>query len=225
MFLGFAMRIASRFNPTGLGLYAVCNLFVILSPLYFIAFAYMMYARFMQAMDPNDSNRLLPLRPRLVGRLFIASDIICFIIQCAGGSLQIVGTSFGNLGNNLFVAGVILQTVSYLGYLTVVLITHWRCHRRRQSGHATTRVFALIYVASAGILVRSTFRIVEMAQGYQGVIYRTEWYLFVLNALPLAIANMCWVFYWPSTLFRNLSQAGQDLWPMQDTEDKAVGPV
>jgi hypothetical protein len=114
--LGYILRIVCRSNQQSIALYAVANLFVILSPAAFLAFNYMMYSRLIIAIDPeikHQSKRTVKSRfsllpPRIFGILFIWSDVFTFLIQAAGGGIQATGNNT-SLGNNLFLVGVALQ--------------------------------------------------------------------------------------------------------------------
>lgn len=117
--MGFAMRAASRSESTlkSISLYAVLNLFVVLSPATFLAFNYIVFGRMIVALDPTidesakrrTKSRYSLIPPRIVGRLFVWSDVITFIIQAAGGGLQAVGNSTADVGDKIFLAGVSLQ--------------------------------------------------------------------------------------------------------------------
>lgn len=229
MFLGFILRLVCRSNQQSIPLYAVSNLFIILSPTAFIAFIYMMYGRLIACLDPTLSTKpeckgksmLSPvLPPRLAGRLFITSDIITFVIQASGGGLQASGNpDMASLGNKLFLIGVTLQAISFAFFIVLLVMAHIRIANQVQyftfstifnfSKSSVSRTFVALYLACTMIMIRSIFRIVEMAGGYEGSVYHTEVYLFLLDSLPLAIANSSWVLLWPPTVFRKLSRHSQ----------------
>ncbi|PWN40381.1 hypothetical protein IE81DRAFT_273501, partial [Ceraceosorus guamensis] len=209
--LGFALRIACRYNQQSIGLYAIANLFVILSPAAFLAFNYMLYGRLMRSIDATLTANS-PLRqkcvysilpPKLVGRLFIWSDVITFLIQATGGGLQATGGDKADLGDKIFLIGVICQGISYLIFVGLLLTAHRNIARApgstasRSSTKTATVTLYLLYLSSIFIIVRSVYRIIEMAQGYGGKLYSTEIYLFVLDALPLALSNAIWAAFWP----------------------------
>lgn len=225
MMLGCILRIVNRTHQQGLSLYAVNNLFVILSPTAFIGFVYMMYGRLIAALDLDlpekpavrQRSYLSPFPPRLLGRLFIASDVTCFLIQATGGGLQAAGDKNAITGNNIFLAGVCLQLVGYSTFIVTVVIAHMRIAKHIQpfnfktifttskSGeNVTSRLIAATYFVSFCIMLRSAFRVAEMGQGWSGKLYNTEHYLFFLDIMPLAIGNALWVILWPPTEFRKI---------------------
>ncbi|CAO1632386.1 unnamed protein product [Sympodiomycopsis kandeliae] len=223
MMMGTILRIVNRSHQQGITLYAINNLFVILSPTAFIGFVYMMYGRLVASIDLNlpekpkvmQRSPLSFLPPRLVGRIFIASDITCFLIQATGGGLQATGDKNAVTGNNIFLAGVCLQLVCYALFCVSLVVTHRQIARQVQPftiknifgknvENKTSRLIALMYFASLCILIRSFFRVAEMGQGWDGKLYNTEDYLFFLDIMPLAIGNAVWVVFWPPTEFRKI---------------------
>lgn len=115
--MGYVLRLVCRSNQQSIALYAVANLFVILSPAAFLAFNYMMYGRLIVAIDDDVTehskrtarSRFSLLPPRLFGRLFVWSDVITFLIQATGGGLQATGGANASLGDKIFLVGVVLQ--------------------------------------------------------------------------------------------------------------------
>jgi hypothetical protein len=187
--LGFWIRVALRTNQTSQPLYIVMYLFVVLSPAAFLAFNYILFGRFAAALEgqkPSNvkaKSRYSFLPPSKVKLLFVTSDVITFLIQASGGSLQTSHTySTIQLGNRIFLAGTIIQTISYLLFTALVIVAHIRLHHdqdKEEHAHTNlqkyaTRLFYLLYLSSLGILIRSCYRIVEFSQGYGGHLYSTE---------------------------------------------------
>ena len=121
----------------------------------------------------REKSRFSFIPPRIVGRVFVWSDVTTFIVQCSAGGLQASGgadnPSLTNLGDKLFLIGVILQGVSYilftllLTYATILVIRDGanggrkQTHERRIMG-LETPVFALV----AGLYFSSIFVIVSV---------------------------------------------------------------
>lgn len=117
-------------------------------------------------------------------------------------------------GGHIFLAGVILQTVSYLFFFFVILQAHWKlykCDPDRYSILAglkrrepTITVLLSLYVTGVLIIIRSFFRVVENGQGYNGTLYTHEIYSFTLDALPLLLVLAVYVLVWPSRLLSRI---------------------
>lgn len=122
----------------------------------------------------RESSRFSFIPPRIVGRVFVWSDVTTFLIQCAAGGLQASGGSSNRsmveLGDKLFLAGVIMQGLSYvlftllLSYATCLVILDGArtAPGLRQSGMVLgldKPVFAMV----AGLYFSSIFIIVSTA--------------------------------------------------------------
>lgn len=171
--IGFFCRIAIDPKDLNVGLFVVQNILIIATPSAFLAFNYMLYGRVITAIDPqfgtNDSqsrmekSRYSLIPPRIVGRAFIWSDISTFLIQVAAGSM--LGNagdnlSLANIGDKLFLVGVIAQGTSYTLF-TVLLsmaLTRLVAERRRSKmefDRSTVTIFAGLYFSSLFIIVSS----------------------------------------------------------------------
>ncbi|SJX62134.1 uncharacterized protein SRS1_12983 [Sporisorium reilianum f. sp. reilianum] len=170
----------------------------------------------------TEKSRFSFIPPRIVGRIFVWSDVLTFLVQVGAGGLQASGgsdnRSMVEVGDKLFLAGVVLQGISYL--LFTLLLTYATCLVIREG--ARTRageeqgsmilglekpVFALVaglYCSSIFIIIRSIYRMIEFAQGYSGYLVSHEVYLFVLDAAPLLLAVGIWVLMWPSKLLESI---------------------
>lgn len=45
--------------------------------------------------------------------------------------------------------------------------------------------------------IRCAFRVAEFAQGYNGELRTTEWYIYTFDTLPIFIAILIWAIIWP----------------------------
>ncbi|SPO22230.1 uncharacterized protein UTRI_02238_B [Ustilago trichophora] len=170
----------------------------------------------------REKSRFSFIPPRIVGRVFVWSDVTTFIIQCAAGGLQASGgaddPSLVNVGDKMFLIGVILQGVSYIlftllvTYATILVVRDGarggqsQSHERKIMGMEVA-VFSLVaglYFSSIFVIIRSVYRIIEFSQGYSGYLVSHEIYLFVLDAAPLLLAVGVWVVMWPSGLLEKI---------------------
>lgn len=76
--LGFFLRIAARNSPNSLGLFIIMQLFLVCSPATFLAFNYIVYGRLI---EENVGAQYSLIRPSLVARIFVISDVVTFLIQ------------------------------------------------------------------------------------------------------------------------------------------------
>ncbi|KZP32996.1 RTA1-domain-containing protein [Athelia psychrophila] len=204
--LGLAMRFGLHTNPEGKGLYIVEYLFVVLSPCAFIASNYVLLGRLARYLH-TPHHLLVPARR--ITLLFLSSDITTFLIQAAGGSLTISANNpKQNLaGSHIFLAGLVLQLVSFASFTAVYL--RWLHRVRRHSPQAWARDAGLswwrdwralagaLVLSCAGILIRSVYRTVELSQGFEGRLATVEAFFYALDTLPLFLAVSVYVPFWP----------------------------
>ena len=62
--------------------------------------------------------------------------------------------------------------------------------------------------------VRSVYRTIELSEGFDGYLTRTEVFFFALDFVPLIVALLCYIPFWPGRFIPN------DL-KMQDTPESA----
>ncbi|CAE6497662.1 unnamed protein product [Rhizoctonia solani] len=201
---GLFLRIPYRTNQEQLGFYIVMNMLTVLSPCAFIATAYMLLGRLALHLDADE---FLLIKAKTITKLFLTSDIVTLLIQAAGGSMA-TNVSIANIGSKIFLVGLIIQLISFCGYMVVFAVFLYRmkvnrpeeCALPRNSAEFFSRWTALagsLVVSCIGILIRSVFRTIENAQGFTGYLATHEVYFYVLDTLPLFIAILMFVVTWP----------------------------
>jgi len=90
-----------------------------------------------------------------------------------------------DLGNNIVLAGLVLQVLFFGLFIGVAGVFHKRM--RADPASASSRVpwgrfLLVLYLASLLIVVRCVFRIIEYAGGQDGVLLSNEVYLYVFEA-------------------------------------------
>ncbi|KAF8208885.1 RTA1 like protein-domain-containing protein [Mycena galopus ATCC 62051] len=215
MAIGFALRILYANPPFTMGKYIVMDLCILLSPCLFLTTDYMLLSHIARTFDEEVSNRCLVIRDSRITKIFVWSDVITFLLQSGGGSLQVSkNASLANLGNKVGLIGLVLQAVSF-GLFTAVLIVFglriskyfpglWHPKNPRPFKVLSQQpiddwriLFYVVGVTCIGILVRSIFRIAEYAGGYSGVISTHEAYFYCFDAIPLWISMSLYCIVWP----------------------------
>ncbi|KAF9983602.1 hypothetical protein BGZ75_004923 [Mortierella antarctica] len=229
--IGFFCRLGIDPKDLLVPLFVVQNILIIATPSAFLAFNYMLYGRLISAVDPqfgaNDSQSRLEksrysfIPPRIVGRAFIWSDVITFLLQVAAGSM--IGNAGDNrslisIGDKLFLLGVCAQGASYSLFSILLSIALARLLTERQKTRvdltriswmgldkSTALIFSCLYFSSLFIIIRSVYRIVEFVQGHDGYLISKEVFLFALDAVPLVFAIGIWAIVWPPVLLEKIS--------------------
>ncbi|OBZ80079.1 Protein RTA1 [Grifola frondosa] len=203
--VGFGVRFGLHSNPDNSGIYIVEYLFIVLSPCAFIATEYVILghiARYIKC----DKHVIIP--PRRITLVFVLSDVTTFLMQAAGGSLSTAhNLSLLKIGEHIFLAGLALQLASFAVFFCLALLFFYRVRRfepqiwnqdsAKPLMHDWRALAAALALSSIGILIRCVYRTIELSQGYQGRLATTEAFFYGLDALPLFVALVVYVPFWP----------------------------
>ncbi|KAG2053077.1 hypothetical protein BDR06DRAFT_972547 [Suillus hirtellus] len=198
MSIGFFMRIFMAINPNSLPIFMVQQLLTLLPPAAYLAFNYILYGRFVANCIDRCSSWI---KPEKVARYFVISDITTFFIQGVGGGLE-VSTKMTNekLGANILLSGLVIQTLSFTFFM--ILCAHiWRGVLR--DGFLLRRepwgpILWILMFSSTAYMIRSIYRVIEIAQGNGGYLVTHEIYFYLLDSLPLLIGICTYIIYWPT---------------------------
>ncbi|KAG8948117.1 hypothetical protein FRC04_010029 [Tulasnella sp. 424] len=205
--IGLAFRYGLHTKPQSTGIYIGEYLFVVLSPCAFIAAVYVLLGRLAGHLNTGE---YLLVRPHRVTVVFVSSDIVTFLIQAAGGGTSTSQvTKTRNLGQKLFLVGLILQLVSFFFFTTLLISWTVKVYKHKPALWTKDQregkpwyldwralLFAM-YISCAGILVRSFYRVIEISQGYHGHLATEEGFFYTLDSLPLLFAIGVYVAFWP----------------------------
>lgn len=179
--------------------YVVQSLLLLIAPPLFAASIYMILGRIIRAVGAEHYSIV---RVNWVTKIFVCGDVACFLIQAAGGGIQARGgyDSF-KTGEDIVLAGLILQIVVFLFFLVVAAKFHQRLLRQPtaksvESGLPWQRKMWILYAASALITVRNLVRVIEYAMGAGGYLLTHEWTLYVFDGLLMALTLLiCTTWY------------------------------
>jgi hypothetical protein len=144
-------------------------------------------------------------RPHWILWTFIVADIVTTGLQVAGAAL--IGVAESNqkdstTPNNILLAGLAVQTVSFCGYFVVFGLFLREIGRDRSI--QLTRSFkifvAALLFASLLILLRTVFRLAETAEGVYGYLMTHEAYFGALEFAPVVIATLVLAVFHPGRL-------------------------
>ncbi|KAG8872280.1 hypothetical protein FRB98_009706, partial [Tulasnella sp. 332] len=136
----------------------------------------------------------------------------------------------------IFLMGLALQMISFA--IFTLLFIDWAYKVRKHGQDEWLRdglagkpwykdrraLAAAMLISCIGILVRSTFRVIENAQGFEGHLATTESFFYCLDSLPLFIAIVVYLPFWPGNFISNdLPRGTGDEESHSATELKAGG--
>ncbi|GFF68410.1 protein RTM1 [Aspergillus lentulus] len=205
--IGYIGRIDSHGKTGQLGPYIIQNVFLLLGPVLFAASVYMVLGRLIRSIQ---AEKYSVIRVDRLTKIFVASDVLSFQVQGSGAGLMATASS-GNMGNNIIIAGLVLQVLMF-GLFMVTSFEFERRMNRAPSGHVfdadvpwKTHLHVLNAV-SALILIRSVFRVIEYAGGQDGYLLGHEWTMYIFDSVPMITAMALWAVWHPSVIQSSASR-------------------
>lgn len=129
---------------------------------------------------------------------FVGLDLIIGIITGNGASKAVNTSNPGELkiGADLIRASIMLQLISFIGFISLLIVFHRRCLRAKIMNQKLRTIISLLYVSSGLILSRNIYRVVEVWEGYDGYLANHEAFFYVFDgALMLINSVMLNVFH------------------------------
>lgn len=199
--IGYATRIDSHNNTGKLMPYCIQAVFILLGPALFAASVYMVLGRLIRCVRAEKHSLI---RIDWLTKTFVLCDILTFLIQ-AGASGMMVSSSLTKIGQDIVIAGLVLQVLSF-GLFIVNAVVFQIQMRSRPTAEAFDdsipwkQHLCSLYAISGLILLRSIFRVVEYAMGNEGYPLSHEWTLYVFDALPMFASMVIFGLWYPSEL-------------------------
>lgn len=135
------------------------------------------------------SGRFLNTKSIAIG--FFLVDLICIGIQ--GGGSAVVSSdvqddgSPSRKGENVILVGLAIQLFFFASF-TFVALHVWRLQRKDATKAISSLVFVCLFTTIALITLRNTYRVIEIADGWDGRYNTQEKYFYCLDALPIFLA-------------------------------------
>lgn len=166
-------------------------------------------------------------KPQLFIWIFIPFDIVCLILQAAGGALS-TGDNNSDLGVTISMVGLVLQVVVLVLFIIAFsdyMIRYIRSNKATAFGWRLTTFFAGLSAAIILVLTRCIYRVAELQDGYDGDLIKHEVPFIILEGVVvfLAAVALCWghpglVFNEKYAHLRSAdSEKGINLQPMSDS--------
>lgn len=190
--IGYVGRIWSHYDPESIGGFVIQAILILIAPALYAASIYMILARLIRAVNAEHLS-LIPIK--WVTKIFVTGDVVAFSLQAGGGGIQSAGTlEMYDIGEKLIIAGLFVQIIVFGFFVVTSVVFHTRFGLFMKS---TTMPLAertpwqrhliILYTTSGLILVRSVFRVVEYLQGNGGYLISHEYFLYVFDAILMAI--------------------------------------
>ena len=224
---GFVCRALAAYNVDNVDLFISQYVLILAGPVLYAASEYFILGRLLAYLPYHT-----PIHPERVLSTFLFLSAAVEALTASGSSTVAKSsqTSSGRaVGLNLIKAGLLLQSVVELCFLSLVALVEYRC---RKGGRLTDRVRVVCYVlytTSMMMLVRCIFRAV---QGFQeadcvlsnpncSAIDRHEWFLWVFEVANITVFIAVLAVFHPGRYLPRDSKIFQDF---SDSTVERVGP-
>ncbi|KAH6974647.1 RTA1 like protein-domain-containing protein [Ilyonectria sp. MPI-CAGE-AT-0026] len=188
--IGYCGRIWSHFDKLSIGGFVIQAILILVAPALYAASIYMILGRLIRTVG-GERLSLIPVR--WVTRIFVAGDVIAFGLQAGGGGIQSAGTlQLYETGEKVIIGGLFVQIFVFGFFVFTSVLFHRRLHRNPTTETMEgvvpwRRYLYILYASSMLILVRSIFRVIEYLQGNDGYLISHEIFLYIFDALLMAI--------------------------------------
>ena len=188
--IGYVGRIQSHFDRWVLGPYLQQTLMLLVAPALYAASIYMVLGRLIIVLN---GEHLSLIRIRWLTKIFVGGDVLSFLMQSGGGGLMSSKKpDMMKMGENLVVGGLFVQIIFFSIFVAVSVVFNIRIQERptpmseqmtRSGRKGWLTLLRVLYAASALILIRSIFRVIEYLQGNGGYLLRSEVWLYVFDSV------------------------------------------
>ncbi|RKL50788.1 hypothetical protein BFJ72_g241 [Fusarium proliferatum] len=208
--VGYAGRIWSHFEKLSVGGFVLQAIPILVAPALFAASIYMILGRLIRTVGAAHLS-LVPVK--WVTRIFVTGDVIAFSLQAGGGGIQSAGTlDLYNLGEKIIIAGLFVQIVVFGFFVVTSILFHTRLLKSPtpeslRGDVPWARYLYVLYATSFLILVRSIFRVVEYLQGNKGYLISHEVFLYVFDAILMALVMLIFMIWYVKHLQKKNKQA------------------
>ncbi|TQN64688.1 Sphingoid long-chain base transporter RSB1, partial [Colletotrichum shisoi] len=174
--IGYVGRLILHDNPFSFGGFLLQIICIAVAPVFFCAAIYVTLSKVIINVDRSISR----FHPSLFYYIFIPCDVVSLVLQATGGALSTVGNNKAQVqkGVNVSLAGLIFQVVCLVAFCALFADYLITCARKTEARQRMTKrmqtFVAFLFLSSLLILVRCSYRIEELKEGYFSEMFRNE---------------------------------------------------
>ncbi|KAJ5106460.1 hypothetical protein N7456_003135 [Penicillium angulare] len=182
--------------------YIMQSLLLLIAPAFLAASIYMILGRIIRMIE---AEKAALIRVSWMTKIFVAGDVLSFLMQASGAGLMVSSSSGPSLGEKVIIGGLFVQII-FFGFFTISAIIFQTRVARSPTGRSVelqkvwTSHMVTLYTTSILILIRSVVRVVEYIQGYDGFLMKHEVFIYIFDALPMLIAVLAMSYDHPSEI-------------------------
>ena len=197
--IGYLARIWAAYNTDQLTPYAIQAVLILIAPALFAASIYMVLARVIRSVNAEHHSII---RINWLTRIFVLTDVLSFLVQSAGSSLQTNQDVNPDLGKAVVLVGLLIQVIAFGLFIIAAVIFHIRIQRQpttasRHQASPWKRTIVMLYFVNGLIIFRSIFRIVEYSMGLDSYLFNNEWPLYTFDGEFMMLSMFCFAYWYP----------------------------
>lgn len=189
-----------------------------IGPAFFAAGIYLTLSRIVVTIGESNSR----IKPLSFPRFFIPCDFISLLLQAIGGAMASIASNNNespDTGSHIMVAGLAFQVLTLAIFILICTDFAIRTLRNsRRSGALPTNntttttslrsspkfkaFVAALALATICIFIRSIYRVIELAQGWEGELIKNQTYFIILEGAMVIIAVLALNIFHPGWCFR-----------------------
>ncbi|PHH90380.1 hypothetical protein CDD83_3866 [Cordyceps sp. RAO-2017] len=200
---GYAGRVVLHGNPWSFGGFMVQIVFITTGPVFYTAAIYVTLSQVSLACVSSVEHlgpELSRFRSSLFYWVFIPADLVCLVLQAAGGALSSISVGSSTTGVHVAMAGLALQAATvflFSAFFADYVIRYVYDVSTLPLSPRIRLFFGGLGVATVLILVRSVYRCYELSKGYrhsdlirdQGLFIGLEGVVVVIAVFALCIGH------------------------------------
>jgi hypothetical protein len=196
------------------------SILLLLGPALLAASIYMVLGRLIVLLD---AGHLSLIRPKWLTKVFVIGDVLSFLAQSGGGGLLATADNRDSVkkGENMIVGGLFIQIFFFGFFMIVTVVFHIRINSRPTSRSLVLatpweKLIWVLYISSLLILVRSAFRVAEYVLGKEGALQAEEYWLYIFDAILMALAAVLFNIFHPSRVINKEALAGKPMYTVDE---------
>lgn len=136
--------------------------------------------------------------------IFIPFDVVCLILQAAGGAMSSDTSGDTQVGVDVSMAGLILQVIVLVAFIATFadyMVRYLRSGRSTGFGWRFIAFFGGLSSSIILILARCAFRVAELRDGYDGELITHEVPFIIMEGVCIVVAASALGFGHPGLVF------------------------
>ncbi|KAJ5183320.1 hypothetical protein N7492_000936 [Penicillium capsulatum] len=202
--IGYVGRLLSALETPDFtkGPYVMQSALILIAPAFLAASIYMTLGRIIFMLD---AERCSVIKLRWLTKIFVAGDVLSFLMQASGAGLMVSNSSDPSTGEHIIIGGLFVQII-FFGFFTITAVVFQARLAKSPTAQSVElnfiwrRHMLALYVSSVLILIRSVVRVVEYLQGYDGYLMKHEAFIYVFDALLMFVTMVVLQYEHPSEI-------------------------